>query len=565
MQEDQEQKRNVMLFFAISLVIMLGYPYVFKSSTQNQVNVADQNVAAISHVLENSTQNLYEKSHVAIQQAEVKTITIKAPRISGTLSTKGLKFNKINLNNYTKQYDSSEKVSVFGEDNYFASSGWSSDDKSLILPDENTCWETDGIELAPRSPVVLTWNNGHGLIFTKKISVDDNFVFTITDKVKNYGNDSVSLRNSSRIYRELGKDKSESIGFYHGPIGYFNEKLKEVGYDDIEKEKEISYQSKGGWFGITDKYWLVSFIPEQNSSYSISYKFLGNATYFVESNDNLSIVNPSAELSKTHHLFIGAKEINTLDMYEKRLDVPHLDLVIDFGYLYMLTKPLLYAMSYAKDLVGNMGFGILLITLLIKLILFPLANRAYRSMNRMKVIQPKVKALQAKYAEDQMKLGQAVSELYKKEKINPLGGCLPMFLQWPILFALYKVLYISIEMRHAPFIWWIHDLSVADPWAILNLGGLIPISLPGFLQIGIWPLLMGLSMWLQQKMGPAPADPAQAKMMLIMPIMFTLMFSQLPAGLIIYWTFSNLFAIAQQYVIMRVDENNSSAKIKEKS
>lgn len=565
MQEDQEQKRNVMLFFAISLVIMLGYPYVFKSSTLNTFSVVDQNDATISHVSENSAQSLSEKSHITIQQAEVKTIKIKAPRVSGTLSTKGLKFNNVSLNDYSKQYNNTEKVSVFGEDNYFAFSGWSSDDKSLILPDENSCWKTDSTELAPHSPVVLTWNNGHGLIFTKKISVDDNFVFTITDRVKNYGNESVSLRNSSRVYRELGKDKSESIGFYHGPIGYFDGKLKEVSYDDIEKEKEISYQSKGGWFGITDKYWLVSFIPEQNSSYSVNYKFLGNAIYSVESNDNLSIINPSAELSKTHHLFIGAKEINTLDMYEKRLDVPHLDLVIDFGYLYILTKPLLYAMSYAKDLVGNMGFGILLITLLIKLILFPLANRAYRSMNRMKTIQPKVKALQTKYAGDQMKLGQAVSELYRKEKINPIGGCIPMFLQWPILFALYKVLYISIEMRHAPFIWWIHDLSVADPWAILNLGGFIPVSLPGFLQIGIWPLLMGLSMWLQQKMGPAPADPAQAKMMLLMPVMFTLMFSQLPAGLIIYWTFSNLFAIAQQYIIMRIDEKSSSMKSHEKA
>ena len=278
----------------------------------------------------------------------------------------------------------------------------------------------------------------------------------------------------------------------------------------------------------------------------------------------MSIVNPSAEFSKTHHLFIGAKEINTLDMYEEKLDVPHLDLVIDFGYLYILTKPLLYAMSYVKDLIGNMGFGILLITLLIKLILFPLANKAYRSMNRMKAIQPKIKALQIKYAGDQMKMGQAVSELYRKEKINPLGGCLPMFLQWPILFALYKVLYISIEMRQAPFVGWIHDLSVADPWAILTLGGLIPVSLPGFLQIGIWPLLMGLSMWLQQRMGPAPADPTQAKMMLFMPVMFTLMFSQLPVGLIIYWTFSNLFAIAQQYTIMRIDEKNSMSKVEAK-
>jgi len=390
-------------------------------------------------------------------------------------------------------------------------------------------------------------------------------VFTITDKVKNCGTAPVNLRNSSLICRELGKNETESIGFYHGPIGYFDGKLKEIGYDDIEKEKEISHKSNGGWFGITDKYWLVSFIPEQNASYSVKYKSLGNRTYSVGSADNLSVVNPSAEFSKTHHLFIGAKEINTLDMYEEKLNVPHLDLVIDFGYFYILTKPLLYAMSYVKGLVGNMGFGILLITLLIKLILFPLANRAYRSMNKMKVLQPKVKALQTKYAGDQMKLGQAVSELYRKEKINPLGGCLPMFLQWPILFALYKVLYISIEMRHAPFIWWIHDLSVADPWAVLTLGGLIPVSLPGFLQIGIWPLLMGLTMWLQQKMGPAPADPAQAKMMLFMPVMFTLMFSQLPSGLVIYWTFSNLFAMAQQYIIKRIDEKNLPEKVKVKN
>lgn len=564
MQEDQEQKRNVMLFFVISLAIMLGYPYIFKSPIENQTANLDQNTITISKVSENFVQNSQKEAPVLTHQAEVKSIKINAPRISGTISTKGLRFNDINLKDYTQQYGDSEKVSVFGKDNYFAFSGWSSNDKSLILPDENSCWEATSTELTTHSPVELTWNNGHGLTFIKTISVDDNFVFTITDKVKNYGTNSVNLRNYSLIRRELGKNESESMGFYHGPIGYFDGKLKEIGYDDIEKEKEISYQSKGGWFGVTDKYWLVSFIPNRNSSYSTSYKFLGNRTYSVESNDNLSVVNPFAELSRTYHLFIGAKEINTLDMYEKKLDVPHLDLVIDFGYLYVLTKPLLYAMSYVKDLIGNMGFGILLITLLIKLILFPLANKAYRSMNRMKAIQPKVKALQAKYAGDQMKMGQAVSELYRKEKINPIGGCLPMFLQWPILFALYKVLYISIEMRQAPFIGWIHDLSIADPWAILNLGGLIPVSLPGFLQIGIWPFLMGLSMWLQQKMGPAPADPTQAKMMLFMPVMFTLMFSQLPVGLIIYWTFSNLFAIAQQYIIMKVDEKHSVSKIEAK-
>ena len=565
MREDQEQKRNTMLFFASSLVFMLGYPYVFKSTSPAQIGIVGENISMSSDVSEKYVERFSPESPADVQKSEIKTIRIRSPRISGVISTQGLRFNNISLSDYTQRYDSPEKVSVLGENNYFAFSGWSSDDKSLVLPNENSLWKTDGSELSPDSPLALTWDNGRGLIFTKKISIDENFVFTITDRVKNYGSEPVRLMNSSVICRELGKDESEAIGFYHGPIGYFNGKLREIGYDDIEKEKEISYQSKGGWFGVTDKYWLVSFIPEQNSAYSVNYKSLGNKSYWIESRDNLSIVNPSAELSKTHHLFVGAKEINTLDMYEESLSVPHLDLVIDFGYLYILTKPLLYAMSYVKDLIGNMGFGILLITLLIKLILFPLANKAYRSMNRMKLLQPKIKALQVKYAGDQMKLGQAVSELYRKEKINPLGGCLPMFLQWPILFALYKVLYISIEMRQAPFIGWIHDLSIADPWVVLTLGGLVPVSLPGFLQIGIWPLLMGLSMWLQQKMGPAPADPAQAKMMLFMPVMFTLMFSQLPAGLVIYWTFSNLFAIAQQYIIMRIDEKDSSARSPEKA
>jgi YidC/Oxa1 family membrane protein insertase len=270
------------------------------------------------------------------------------------------------------------------------------------------------------------------------------------------------------------------------------------------------------------------------------------------------LIRPSVEVSKTHHLFVGAKEIKTLDMYEEKLKVQHFDLAIDFGCLYILTKPLLYALAYTKDLVGNMGLGIILITLLIKLFLFPLANRSYRSMNRMNIIQPKIQELRKKYEGDNAKFGQAVSEIYKKEGVNPLGGCLPVLLQSPVLFALYKVLYISMEMRQAPFIWWIRDLSLPDPSTILNLFGLIPVNLPGFLQIGIWPLLMGISMLLQQRMSPAPTDPSQAKMMLIMPVMFTFMFAQLPSGLVIYWTFSNILGIAQQYIIQRLDRDRRS-------
>lgn len=560
-EEEQEQKRNMAIFFAISIIIMLGYPYFFKTSSEQKI-YGNQNQSELKISSHQSKKLFVQNARKEISEEKVETIFIDAPRLSGELSTKGLKFNKITLKDYRQKYDDEKKVSVFNDENYFASSGWAADDSSVIVPDENSCWKASHTKLTPNSPITLTWDNHDGLIFTKTISVDENFVFTISDKVKNYGTESVKLKNTTQIYRELGSKKSESIGFYNGPIGYFNKKLNEVEYEDIEKKNEIKYQSNGGWFGITDKYWLVSFIPEQNSSYSVSYKHLPNQNaYLIQSGEEFSTVLPASEFSKNHYLFIGAKEIKTLDMYEEKLNTPHFDLVIDFGYLYILTKPLLYVMSYAKDLVGNMGLGILLVTLLLKLLLFPLANKSYRSMNKMKTIQPKVKALQQKYANDQMKLGQAVSELYKKEKVNPMGGCLPMFLQWPILFALYKVLYISIEMRQAPFFGWIHDLSVADPWAILNLGGLIPLPLPGFLQIGIWPLLMGLTMLIQQKMGPAPADPAQEKMMLIMPIMFTFMFSQLPSGLIIYWTFSNLLAIVQQYIIMRSDEKISAEKI----
>ncbi len=289
MQEDQDQnqKRNMMIFFVILLAVMLGQSHITKLFSPEQVKPGSQNVTmvpytSINYGKETTSPAVEVKEEPVRPQAEVKTIQIKAPRVSGTISTKGLKFHDINLNNYTQRYDNDVKVSVFGKDNYFAMSGWGSDDKSLILPDENSCWETESTELTPNSPIVLTWNNGKGLVFTKKISIDDNFVFTIVDDVKNQGNEPVRIKNVSLIYRERKEDKSESMGFYHGPIGYFNKDLHEVDYSDIEKKKEISYQSKGGWFGITDKYWLVSFIPEQNSSYSASYKFINTDTYAVD-------------------------------------------------------------------------------------------------------------------------------------------------------------------------------------------------------------------------------------------------------------------------------------------
>ncbi len=558
MREEDEQKRNMIIFFAITMLIMIGYPYIFRDNENTSIlqqNVVQTQIDPNLVVLEESQE----------ENNKVETITIDSNRLSGHISTQGALFNDIILKDYKTEYNSNENVSVFDKSGYYVSTSWICSDSSIRMPNKNSHWKSSGTKLTTKIPIILTWDNKQGLLFTKIIKVDENFVFTITDTVKNYGTNTIKLSNSVEIFRQIDNKQQESVGFYSGPIGYFDKKLNEIEYEDIEKKGSIEYSSKGGWFGISDKYWLVSFIPEQNSSYKVSYKYVpsnNNKAYLIKNLYSDVSLEPSVEFSKTQHLFIGAKEIQTLDMYEKKLNIPHFDLVIDFGRLYILTKPLLYSVSYMKNLVGNMGLGILLITLLLKLILLPLANRSYRSMNRMKDIQPKIQELQKRYANDQARLGQAVSELYRKEKLNPIGGCLPMFLQWPILFALYKVLYISIEMRQAPFFGWIHDLSIADPWYILNLGGLIPVSLPGFLQIGIWPLLMGLSMWIQQKMGPAPADPAQGKIMIIMPIMFTFMFAQLPSGLVIYWTFSNLLAILQQYVIKKLDCTNNSKAIK---
>ncbi|MDR2681952.1 MAG: membrane protein insertase YidC [Holosporaceae bacterium] len=569
-----EEKRNMFLFFAISMAIMLGYSYFFEKPTPAPVTVSTSvvdnsaaNAPVSAQKSEAAGKNMLSSNESAHDDEPVHEIAIDTPSIGGILSSCGLKIDHILLKNYendskcapdskksTSDPEKSTKVSIFGEQKnaYYSAVGLYSDDKSVLLPDENTHWKTDAQTLSENSPIVLTWDNKNGLLFEKHISIDSNYVITVVDKVKNYGDRAVTLRSRTLIHREFAKPSDSTMTFYEGPLGYLDGKLKEISYEDISKAGQIKHNTKGGWFGITDKYWLVAFIPDQNVDCDVSYRHSvrdNTKIYEVESLGNAIQVAPSSEISLTNNLFVGAKEIKTLDLYEEKLGVKHFDLAIDFGCLYIMTKPLLYSLAFAKDILGNMGLGILLITLLIKLLLLPFAHKSYKSMNRLKEIQPKIQYLQKKYADDKVKLGQEVSELYKKEKINPMGGCLPSLIQSPVLFALYKVLYISIEMRHAPFIWWIKDLSLPDPLSLFNLFGLIPITLPTFLQIGIWPLLMGLSMLLQQKMGPKPTDPAQASMTLILPLVFTFMFAQLPSGLVIYWTFSNILSILQQYYV----------------
>jgi YidC/Oxa1 family membrane protein insertase len=559
----EEEKRNVIIFFAISILIVLCYPYFFdnQSNRQSALNVSDianTNSEAEKHIF------VKKKNNAAVVTREKpQNINLDSENLSGIISTLGLKIDNVFLKKYSEKLGSSEKVSILGDGEYYALVGWVSNDNNVALPDETTVWKTNSTKLTQNTPVTLSWDNKNGLAFERTISVDKNFVITIVDMVRNYGTNSCSLSSFAKIRRGFVKNiTGDTWTSYEGPIGYINDKFEEISYEDIAKNGEIKNQTRNGWFGITDKYWLVAFIPNQHINANLSYKHYMESdknVYEINSDEETIHLSPSSEVTRVYNLFVGAKEIKTLDMYEEKLGIKHFDLAIDFGYLYVLTKPLLYSLAFIKDIVGNMGIGIILLTLLIKLLLFPLANKSYRSMNRMKNIQPKIQALQKKYESDKVKLGQEISALYQKEGINPIGGCLPTLLQSPVLFALYKVLYISIEIRHAPFILWIHDLSSPDPLAVLNLFGLIPIDLPDFLKIGIWPVLMGLSMLIQQKMTPSTGDDVQAKMMMMMPIMFTFMFAQLPSGLVIYWTFSNVLSMMQQYYLMKHEEKSKDS------
>lgn len=569
-----EENRNMLIFFALSMAVMLGYSYFFDNNAAPSTvsNIVSEVVDKASEKIEVIKEITHKDEEIAsVNNAKIENIEIKSAKLSGVICSKGVQFNNVSLNNYEESIEKSNKVSIFdnpeNKNQYYAETCWKSDDKAILVPNENTRWVVGPNKvLTEKSPVTLTWDNQHGLLFEKKLSIDENYVITIEDNVRNYSGNSFALKYTANIHRDFEKKPEATSIAYEGPIGFINGKSEQISYEDVSDKKEINYKTDGGWFGFSDKYWLVAFIPSQKVSNNVSYSGDAKGTSFsIACDSGVTSITPYAEVKKTNYLYLGAKEINTLDMYEKKLGIKHFDLAIDFGWMYILTKPFLYLLAFAKDLVGNMGLGILLITLLLKLLLFPLANKSYRSMNKMREIQPKMKELQERYANDKMKFSQEMAAIYKKEGISPMGGCLPMLLQWPILFALYKVLYISIEMRQAPFFGWIHDLSQADSMYILNLGGIIPIDLPGILQIGIWPLLMGLTMLWQQKLTPTSPDPAQEKMMLLMPIMFTVMFASMPSGLIIYWTFSNILNIVQQSLLMKIDAKQKKNQLDKKA
>ena len=495
-------------------------------------------------------------------------VAIETNEISGSLSLIGGRIDDIVLTKYRQTLDQTSPEIVLlspplSPDAYFARYGWVSNDPNMPVPDDKTLWTTKSQRLSPGNPVTLSWDNGQGLRFERLIEVDENFMFTITQRVENNGSQAVTLNPYGLISRSI---TPETQGFYilhEGPLGVFDDTLKEVDYDDLQEERVVKQATTGGWLGITDKYWLVALAPTQSVPVETRFAYSetsGLPKYQADFLGNAHNLPPGGKTSSTSNLFAGAKIVQLLDAYGETYGITRFDLAVDFGWFYFLTKPIFYILGYFNSLFGNFGLGILALTVIMRLIMFPLANKSFRSMNQMKKLHPKMIEMRERFADDKARLNQEMMALYKSEKVNPAAGCLPMLVQIPVFFALYKVLFVSIEMRQAPFYGWIHDLSAADPTTMFNLFGLIPWDPPSLLHIGVWPLLMGLTMYLQQKLNPPPADPVQAKIFMFLPFIFTIMLASFPAGLVIYWAWNNILSIAQQWFLMRrMDEEPAKA------
>src|SRR5947208_2535777 len=496
-------------------------------------------------------------------------VRIETPSLSGAIALKGGRIDDLSLVKYRETVDPSSPPIVLlapsgSAHPFYAEFGWSpAGGAPLKLPNADTMWQQEGSgALGVGRPVPLVYDNGEGLLFRRTIAVDENYLFTLKDEVINKGATPVTLYPFALISRH---GTPQTLGYYilhEGLIGVFGDKgLQEETYANMEKQKELSFAATNVWLGITDKYWAATLLPD--TSMQVNAKFstgtIGNniKTYQSDYLGPARTIAPGASAAIDGRLFAGAKEVSIVDGYNERLKLDRFDRLIDWGWFYFITKPLFLAMDWTYRLIGNFGVAILIITIIIKIIFFPLANKSYASMAKMKAVQPEMMAIRERYADDKMKQQTALMELYKKEKINPLAGCLPILIQVPVFFALYKVLFVTIEMRHAPFYGWIKDLSAPDPTNLFNLFGLLaydPTHVPLFgyyLVLGVWPIIMGITMWFQMKLNPTPPDPTQKMIFDWMPLIFTFMLAGFPAGLVIYWAWNNLLSVLQQSFIMR--------------
>ena len=584
-------QKNLILAIAASLAILLGWQFLIEgprqevrlAEQQRQEELAQQNAPAgqtatgATGVPSPSTIGANGADGGAKPRSEAvaanRRVLLHSESLTGSVNLDNGRIDDIVLRNFREHVDpASANITLLSPagspDPYFAEFGWAS--AQSTLGGNGTNWQTQNSTFTSGTPLVLTAQTEQGLTLKRTYSVDDKFMFTVTDRVENNGDAPVVLSAFARLTRINTPKTSGFFILHEGPIGILGGTLKEIDYGDLEDEPlPTTFESTGGWLGVTDKYWLAALIPDQalpvNASFSYRKTARGADLYqtdFLE--QNAHTVAPGAAAEVTSRLFAGAKVFATLTGYRDEHNVPRFEMAMDFGWFFFITKPLLQlliALAHqiaSFGIAANFGIAILMTTVIIKLLFFPLANKSYKSMSKMKALQPKMTELREKYSDDKQKMQQELMGMYKREKVNPVSGCLPMVLQIPVFFALYKVLFISIEMRQSPFYGWINDLSERDPTNVFDLFGLVPWDIPSFLAvgtsfvaIGAWPLLMGISMFLQQKLNPAPADPIQARMFMLMPLMFMFFLANFPVGLVIYWTWNNLLSITQQYIIMR--------------
>ncbi len=582
--------KNTILAIVLSAVVLIGWQYFVgmpqEKSRQEQLQVQQQKQGTPTPAQPGQTPPAPAQSGTpqvpgqaaapsaaapvnrAAALAASPRVPIATDNVQGSIALKGGRIDDLALVQFRETVDpKSPPVTLLSPsgtaDPFYAEFGWTgAGGPDLKLPSAETVWTRAGSGvLGVGNPVTLTYDNGEGLEFRRTIAVDDKFLFTIKDEVTNKGTNPVTLYPYALISRH---GTPQTLGYYilhEGLIGVLGDSgLQEFTYKNIEEKKLVNFDVTNGWLGITDKYWAATLLPDPAAHLKARFStgMLGNIrTFQTDYLLDAQTIAPGATTVANARLFAGAKEVQVVNDYDRQLKLNRFDLLIDWGWFYFITKPLFIVMDYFYRLVGNFGLAILIVTVLIKIAFFPLANKSYASMAKMKAVQPQMTALRERYADDKAKQQQELMELYRKEKINPLAGCLPIAIQIPVFFSLYKVLFVTIEMRHAPFFGWIHDLSAPDPTNIFTLFGLIPFDptvLPvigQFLHLGIWPLIMGVTMWVQMKLNPAPPDPAQAMIFNWMPLLFTFMLASFPAGLVIYWAWNNTLSVLQQSVIMR--------------
>ena len=569
-------QKNFIVAIVLSVLIIVGWQVVFPPSKQ-ATNTAQQQTATQSGAPAAPTGQPgapgtqpgpgaapVQQPVVSRGEAVALTprVTFNTAELTGSISLKGARIDDVQLVKYRETIDPKSPpvpvLSPVGSAHpYYAEFGWSSSDAAIRVPGPETVWTADSPTVAPGKPVKLTWDNGEGLVFGLTVSIDEFFMFDVKQSVENKTDKPVTLFPWSLIVR-YGEPVYEGMYILHeGPYGVFNGTLKEFSYSDFKGNKQQKIATTGGWVGITDKYWMATLIPNQQSKVDVSLKQTGagaDVKYQVDYVAGGVTVAPGATTVTDAKLFAGAKIVRVISDYESKYGIEKFDLTIDWGWFSFFTRPLFWLLEWLYVHLGNFGLAILTLTVIVKAVFFPLANKSYAAMSKMKRLQPEMEKLKERYGEDRQRMNQELMQLYRREKVNPAAGCLPILVQIPVLFALYKVLYTTIEMRHQPFYGWIKDLSAPDPLTILTGFGLFPWDVPPFLHffnIGIWPIIMDVTMYLQQKLNPQPTDPVQARVFQFLPILFTFMLAPFAAGLVIYWAWSNTLSIAQQYMIMR--------------